>query len=356
MSRKWHSGWVDFFRTRLSSDSFIRPYAKQVVEDFRTLLRSGRSWREQAQKPFDILGIEPTNICNANCIFCAYQYQSRLRPGKGFMQHDLYEKALHDFTEMVGSKKSEHTISFTPLVGEALVDPNIIRKISQAKKAGFQVMFFTNAIAFGRIDLEAFLEAKPDHVIISASPFNETSHNLLFRSHKYGRLLNGLNRLLVMRNESQSPLTITILFRANIPLGKIIVQPDFTEFIQPHLRPEEMQSLYVQMRSFDSWGGLIQQQDLVDGMQLARAPILKHRPCRWTFGLLVLYDGTVRACLCRFAGREGSEQGDALCVGDLREESLSDIWQGDRLKKLRERFVARDLPNVCRTCTMYRSV
>jgi organic radical activating enzyme len=353
---RWHPAPVDFLRRHLPSDSFIRPYAKRIVEDFRTLLRTPRDWTAFEQQTPKTLFIETTNICNANCVFCAYQFQSKFRPGKGVMADEIFERALWDYRKMAWDGPKEKQINFTPLVGEPLVDPKIIERTRRAKEMGFRVIFFTNGILLNRLDLESLLATGVEQIVVSAAPFDRESHERIFRSGgKYDDLCGGLQRLLTLRNQRNSATQVTILFRAHINLQKIMEQPDFQRMILPHLRPIEVKALYAQVGSFDSWGGQIKQADLPDGMRIAQAPRLKNRPCQWTFFLQVMYDGSVRACSCRFTGLEHKEE-DGLLVGDIQRQSLEEIWCGPAIRDLRRRFVRGELPRVCRNCTMYRSV
>ena len=353
-----HASIVDYFRTRLPSNSFIRPYAKRIVEDCRTIIRTPRDWAPFAEQTPKTLYVETTNICNANCVFCAYQYQAGFRPGKGLMKDELFEKALRDYARMPKGDFEQKQINFTPLVGEPLVDPKIIERAKLARGMGFRVIFFSNGILLNKIDLEALLETGVETIAISTSPFDRAAHELLYRTNgKYDDLVEGLQRLLKLRNQRNAATEVSILFRAHIELKEILKQPDFREKILPHLRPEEVKGLYAQQASFDTWGGQIKKTDLPGGMRIAQAPQLKYRPCQWTFFLQVMYDGRVRACSCRFTGREQSNgEEDGLFVGDIREESLEEIWRGPALRNLRQRFTKGNLPRVCQACTMYRSV
>src|SRR3954451_15826869 len=123
----WHPPLIEFCRKRLATDSILRPYAKQIAEDGRTLLRSHRPWDGLANEVPATLFIETTNICNANCVFCAYQYQAGFRKGKGVMSDELFHKSLEDYRAM-GGETSRKRINFPPLVGEPLVDPKIIKR------------------------------------------------------------------------------------------------------------------------------------------------------------------------------------------------------------------------------------
>jgi MoaA/NifB/PqqE/SkfB family radical SAM enzyme len=241
-------------------------------------------------------------------------------------------------------------------VGEPLVDPKIIQRVARAKALPAHVTFFTNGILLNRVDVKALLATKMDRIFISTAPLDRESHERLYRTHgKYDDLLAGMQKLLDARNELNAPTIINLMFRSHIPLDKIKELPDFKNFILPKLRPGEVDSLYAQVRGFDSWGGQISKDDLLPGMSLAQAPRLKRRPCIWTFNLMVMYDGLVRACSCRFTGTERVGT-DGLLVGDLRKQSLAEIWQGDAIKALHRSFGQGKLHDVCRNCTMYRPV
>jgi MoaA/NifB/PqqE/SkfB family radical SAM enzyme len=353
--KTWHPTVVDFFRRHLPSDSFIRPYAKRIVEDARSLLNSRQDWTFREQAAPEALFIETTNICNADCVFCAYQYQSRFRPNKGVMSDELFEKALADYVALTANPAERH-INFTPLVGEPLVDPQIIHRIGRSKAIGADVTFFTNGLLLHRIDLKALLDTEVDRIYISTGPLDRESYERIYRTQgKYDDLLVGIEKLLDARNERKAKTRVNPMFRSHIPLRQIVRLPDFQRRILPRLRPQEVHNLYAQVRGFDSWGGQIRPSDLPAGMGLAQAPRLKRRPCMWTFNLMVMYDGLVRACSCRFTGSERVST-DGLLVGDLRQQSLAEIWRGEAIRKLRRSFVNGALHEVCRSCTMYRSV
>jgi MoaA/NifB/PqqE/SkfB family radical SAM enzyme len=350
----WHPPLVEFFRKHLASDSFVRPHAKRVVEDCRTLLRSGVDWRKFEHQTPQTLHLETTNICNANCVFCAYQYQSGFREGRGVMSDRIFYQALCDYARM-GGVTGRKEINFTPLAGEPLIDPHLIERAQLAAEFGFRTTFFTNGILLRHIDIDALLDAGVYRLVISTAPFDRESHERLYRTNgKYEDLRAGVQKLLKRRNQRHSPMVVSLQFRADVGLAEILRMPDFQRLILPHLRPEEVKNLYAQVRSFDNWGGQIKPGDLPAGMQIADAPLLKYRPCHWLFSPQVLYDGRVRACSGRFTARDLVKE-DGLLVGDLRSQTLGEIWDGDALRDLRRDFERGTLPPVCQSCTMYRS-
>ena len=74
--------------------------------------------------------IEPTNICNANCIFCAYQFY---KAPKKVMDLDMLEVIL------IEAKKLQiKRLDLTPFAGDILTDKNILDKIELIKKYNFE--------------------------------------------------------------------------------------------------------------------------------------------------------------------------------------------------------------------------
>jgi MoaA/NifB/PqqE/SkfB family radical SAM enzyme len=352
--KTWHPPVVDYLRRKLPSDSFIRPYAKRLVEDARSMLHTGQDWTFRESAPPETLFLELTNICNADCVFCAYQYQSRFRAGKGVMTDEIFEKALKDYSAF--TQPAQRHVNFTPLVGDPLVDPKIIHRVARCKAIGADVTFFTNGILLNRIDIKALLDTQVDRIYISTAPFDRDAHERLYRTNgKYDELLAGVQKLLDARNERNAVTRVNLMFRADMPLDEIKELPDFKKCILPRLRDKEVGNLYAQVRGFDSWGGQIKQSDLPSGMGLAQAPRLKKRPCVWTFNLMVMYDGLVRACSCRFTGTERVGT-DGLLVGNLKDQTLEEIWKGNAIRALHRSFGSGALHEVCRSCTMYRSV
>src|SRR5574343_1375738 len=71
------------------------------------------------------LYFEVTNVCNARCRFCVY---SKKNPEKyGTMPFEIFKKAADEFNNMGGGG-----ISFTPTIGEPLLDLGLIEKVKYA--------------------------------------------------------------------------------------------------------------------------------------------------------------------------------------------------------------------------------
>src|SRR5437879_12643984 len=76
-----------------------------------------RTLEAMAVRPFE-LHLELTNLCNANCIFCPYQFQKREIQ---FMSDIVFEKAVADYIAIGGG-----SVGLTPIVGDSLIESKFL--------------------------------------------------------------------------------------------------------------------------------------------------------------------------------------------------------------------------------------
>ena len=77
------------------------------------------------EKYYTDMGTEISNACNADCSFCAYRYQKRK---KHIMNLEMFKKTVDEYSSDGGG-----TISFTPVVGDPLMDKKLIDKIQYSR-------------------------------------------------------------------------------------------------------------------------------------------------------------------------------------------------------------------------------
>ena len=298
-------------------------------------------WYPLENMPPEILKFETTNVCNANCIFCAYQYDTR---PKGFMSMELFKRALKEYVEMGGEN-----VAFAPMVGEPTLDPYILEKLRIIKgEASIKSCYlFTNGILLDRVGIIQLLSSGVQAIHISTAGFDKDMYPRLYRSKKYEQVIGNIQMLLKKNYEMGKPVRITLEIRSDESVRKVLNKTDFKEKILPYLDKRDLSFLLF----FDDWGGSIKKSDLTGNMKLAK-PKRGKRPCRRTFSAMITWDGKVRACACRSLFGEFDE----LLIGDLQRSNLEDIWYSDTLKDLRRGFEFGTIPKVCQNCSMYDPV
>jgi len=318
----------------------LRKASQRGLDRLNLLVTRHRGWERFEKLPPNVLKVESTNICNADCIFCAYQYEDR---PKSFMPDELYTKSLEEYAALGGRR-----LSYVPIVGEPLIDRKFIVKVKEAKRCGMADIYtYTNGLLLHKFDTDELLSSGLNLLIISSAPFDEDMYVKLYRNKGYKRLLTNLRALLQRNIELGRPVAIKFHLRSAVDERTALSLPDYVTHIKPYIN--EATDVGV-MLSYDSWGGLIKQEDLFGEMQLAPPPSDKSIPCLHTFTLTVLSDGRVRACGCRF-NNEAID--DPLVIGDATTQTLGEIWHSQTLKQLRRRFTTGELPSLCQKCSAY---
>ncbi|MEO5370975.1 MAG: radical SAM protein [Magnetococcus sp. DMHC-1] len=298
--------------------------------------------------PTQQLDIEFTNICNANCVFCGYQYQQRPH---ATMTNELFAKALHQFKALGGTQ-----LVISPLVGESLIDGQCLEKLELAGKMGFDsILFITNGILLERTDVSRLLKSGITGISISMSGFDANEYERIYRNRSYPKLLRGIQKLFKTNEQLNYPVNIIVNVRSDTLDYINLKRPDFVNLIQPYLREADAKNGTKCVRVgfapfFDSWGKMIQQKDLPPGMRLGKIYPNKKIPCYGTFNLKLLHDGKVEVCGCRFSHLGPP---DELLMGNLHETTLQEIWSSERLKNFRRRFGTGNIPYICKTCHYY---
>ena len=309
-----------------------------------TTISGNPDWVSSHLYPPDRLTIQVTNICNADCIFCGYQY---LEDEKAFLKDEHFFSAIDQYSDMGGQQ-----IDFTPLVGDLLVDKDIFNKLNYAtKEKNFDIVkFYTNGILLAREKYpENLLHCGPTHVIFSVPGFEEELYKRVYRSKQYKSMISGVHEFLKLNHESGYPIKVSFALKPDISDDEAVYNTeDYKKYVEPYIQPNSLHFV----RDLDNWGGSIKQTDLLGRMKLIAPPPIEEKafPCYFTFFLALMVDGHVRLCGCRF--NNGTEY-DGLIVGHIEDNSLLEIWQNDKVREIRENFLKKKLVSVCETCTHY---
>jgi len=286
------------------------------------------------------ISIETTNICNANCVFCAYQFQSR---PKGVMQDSVFVKVIDEFSDLGGGE-----LSFTPTVGDPLVDPSLVERIKYARSKPniHKIFMYTNMISLDLIGVNELIKSGINSIMVSTSGFDAEMYKRVYRSAKYKQMLSNVKKFAQANNDAGRPVDFQVDMRVDRPISQVLGYPDYHE-VECLIGSEKMG---VKFR-YDNWSGLIEPGALTGNMKLRRAIPKKRSPCSELYsGPMVYWDGRVGACGCR------DINASELIIGDVRDTHLGEIWFGDAIEQLRREFVTDSIKPICRSCTHYNSV
>jgi len=264
------------------------------------------------KKPLFVI-IENTNICNLSCIFCANEQMKRK---KDFISEELFVSIIKQCV-----KYGIPNVLIQGF-GEPLLDKDYVKKVQYAKNEGVPLVHcVTNGTLLFNEVSEELIKAGLDYLYISVDAATDQTYGNIHRvpikghpSDKFHTVIKNIDDLIDLRKRYHSK--------------KPFIEVRFKDFeVNRH-------ELLIFMKKFSS---------RVDNVNIYMnifnwpgSPIKNNLPPRtllrfpcyslWST-LYVTYDGRVSLCCQDYECR--------IEVGDIRYQSLMEIWRGERLKKIR---------------------
>ncbi len=290
---------------------------------------------------FTTLGFEISNACNANCSFCAYRFMTRRR---SIIKDELVYKVVKEYNNNGGG-----TISFTPVVGDPLVDKNLLEKIKHCKKTNIEEIFlYTNGLFLNKFNTEKLLRSGLTRIAISTYLGNENGYKKYYGSNKYKLMIKNVTNLIKKNYHLGNIVNITLHLRVDLPEENWNKSSDFLN-ISKYLPSKNI----TWLTKYENWSGKISKKDIPKGCVIEEKSFDENKfksPCFEMYRRIhILADGEVGVCSCRDIDAE-------INIGNIKENSLKDLWKGRTLKKYREDWLNKKIPDICKNCDRYEPV
>lgn len=318
----------------------VPPRPRQLLQHMALSIAKPRATdlehlREILERRIMILTIEVTNICNANCRFCAYRHQKR---AKGIMPDELFKYAMHRYAEAGGG-----ILNLTPVVGDPLVDPNLIHKIRFAKqmKEITYVFLYTNLIGLDGFEPRELLSSGLNAINVSTCLGGKEMYARIFGVDRYDSVMQNLEALLRENRRLNNPAKVAIHVRADKPHKRVRSNPVYRRIVRRYGR-----GVCHIDDQYDNWTGFIKEDDLPQHHTLTPLQNMS-QPCSELYdGVITFLNGDVGICWRRDIEAK-------LVIGNIHDRSLTDIWRGERLRTIRQEWAKGNIPTICRKCYCY---
>lgn len=285
------------------------------------------------------LHIEGTNVCNAKCVFCAYPQMQR---AKTTMPLQEFQRIVDEYVAMGG-----RYVSLTPIVGDPFVDSHLFERLDDLDRRpqiqGFD--FYTNGILMKPSVSSRLLNYQQKlHIHLSFGGFDRATYRTMMGVDYFDLVCRNIEALMAAKRASGSATRISLALRC--PRSRWL--GPFWEQCQTYEQDGLLDMHFV--GHFDSWAGKVKDVDLQRVGLDPVPPPYKRGACELLYlKPVILADGRVNACACRDVEAE-------LIVGDLKQSSLVDVWDGHPIATLIQQHERGDFPEVCQRCTWYTSV
>lgn len=274
------------------------------------------------------ISVELTNHCNQRCTFCPRQELTR---PLGFLPRALFERVARECA-------GRDTMLWLHFLGEPLLHPEAADFVRLARSVGVRrIGLSTNAVSLAGARAEALLDAGLDRLECSMDALDRAGYRAMRGRDHFARVVRNVRAFLALkRARGQSRPIVSIQF-----LRTPEVEARLAEIVaawSDELGPED----FVMTIRPASFGGAV-------AVAAPAAGGAARPPCPWLFeSLMVLQDGTVTMC--------GADWDARAPLGNLRDASLAEIWQGAEMRRRRAAHLAGRFDEVapCAACEDWR--
>lgn len=285
-----------------------------------------RIFRAKISWDFPIyLHLEPTNLCNLRCSFCPNSLNKEIK--KQYLELKLYRKIIDEC-----AKYKKLLLLLLHKDGEPLLHPNLPEMIRYAKdkRSAKVVHLATNGILLNEDKSREIINSGLDDILISVDAVRKSTFLKLKGVDKLEEVESNVKNFIRIRNKLKSR--------------------------KPYVRVKmiDMQETHSEISLFRrKWKGIVDKVEITRFCNWPQFEIAGNNadnskgryPCTilW-YSPAINCDGKVSIC-CLDGDRK-------RIVGDVSEESLFDIWHGEKLQAIRDAHCNGNY-NICGNCSAW---
>lgn len=323
-------------KIKKETNEFIFKYQKEDINEKlgRILGNEFKQYRKDFAKTQDGSGFVPefpitvslelVNRCNLDCIMCYKEHHRQERS----------ELSLKDLEKIFKECKENKLASIILGLGaETLVYKDVKKVIPMISEAGIMDVFFgTNGVLLTEEISELIVKNKLSRVEISLDAATPQTY----------KKVRGHDRLEMIERNIEKLLEIKKKYKSELPVIRLC-------FVVMDINNHETQKF------IDKWQDKVDYIDFqrcVDFSQIGKPAkvekkVIENSFCSYPFySLNVWSDGGISPC-CSFYGEK-------LKFGNIKKDSLKDVWNSPAMKKIREDIIAKKFNPVCQKCLYFR--
>lgn len=277
--------------------------------------------------PLNML-MEPTNMCNNSCLFCA---NSKCTKKRGFINRELAFNILEQ-----AYKLGTHDVGFYG-TGEPLLDQNLEDYITYSKKVGYRYVYITtNGALLSKERASSLIKAGIDSVKFSINASNARDYYLIHGKDEFNRVIENLIYFNELRSKFDRRIALYISY-----ISTRYTYKDKEKFKRNY-------GVYVDDIIFDDCRNVAGCMANEIRSYLSVDQRMGYHPqnsiCPMIFkNLYITYEGYLTMCCADFQ--------NYLAIADLNKESLEEAWNNHYAQELRKRHLGHNLEGtLCYNC------
>ena len=281
--------------------------------------------------------VEPTNICNHDCIMCAPK-PKRGKPG--YMSMDMWRRIVDNL----------HENGFMPPTtligrGEPLLHPRIVDIVDYGSRHSVPCFIITNGVLLDENMAKSLLDAGVKKIQVSLNAFTEETHRVISRRDTYHEVKDNTLKLLDIIGNNGYNCHVSVM-ACDFELTRDELD-DFKAFWTPRVDRVFTTEIYAIQGHSRYAEKARKRENLLDSHPGCMVP--------WYF-IGVRWDGTLTPCRFDFE--------EKFVIGNAADEGydMMTVWNQTECQKFRQSHLdkefsftdAKDYP--CRGCEVPRTV
>jgi len=277
--------------------------------------------------------LELVNRCDLECVMC---YQGFRNDSEKFtVDEKILEKIFKDF-------KKNQLSALMLTASEPLLYKNIGKVLKKAEEAEIMDTFlFTNGSLLNNKNSEMILNSCITRMFVSIDAATEETYNKVRVPVGKKRLEE--NRLEILESKIKNFINLRNSMKKKLPLTRV----SFVALEENQHEVEEFKK---------KWEGIVDSVEIQretsvklyeEVEKIKKGNTYKNKSkiynCNKPWGDMAIYsDGKVGPC-CNLVGRMSP-------IGNIKDNNIYDIWNGEEMRKLREGFKKNSPNTICKIC------
>lgn len=268
--------------------------------------------------------IELTNACNLSCPMCPRT--NHMDRKIEFMDFNLFKMIIQDLNNINpyngGIQIQLHHF------GDSILHPDLEKFLKYCKAYKIVTMISSNGTLLTKEKREAIIDNLAV-LWISFDSINKETYEKMRKGASFEKTISNITNLMIEKGDRRPDVILSSLIDDN--------KEEYEAFWK------ERGVKNILFKNYHSWRN---EPDVKEFTGIQK--VITNDPCMYlSTSFCVLVDGRVVPCCMDYNGE--------MILGDLKYQSIGEIWYGGRYKALRTRHYNKEKENInlCRGCTEY---
>lgn len=297
------------------------------------------------------IGIEPTNLCNSNCVMCNRRFSRKSENQLGgHLSWELLQKCIPFI-------RQAQRVCFSGF-GEPGLHPDYFEMASFIKNHGCHIYCFSNGSLLQKSVLERLSAVSFDHVCVSLGGGHRELHHRIRGIDNFDDIISGLTYWKKQKDRGRfkkPSISFNIVAMNSViaDLERILnlaAELGIDSITMPGLSTQgesiRMESPWVKSEAAKAQFAIAGQLAQKLGIKFT-CPELTERVgnCHNLFSyMFVTWDGKILSCPF-----------ERFIMGDLMQQEIKMIWNNDFYRKLRLKYFTSGIETVCHNCSAWNN-